>query len=152
VTGTEDRSGCDGAIIRLLALAAIDVAERRLPQDRRARLTLAGRDIDLRLSSAPALDGLTLAIRLLDPAAAPGRLDALGLPPEAAATLEAAAARPHGLFALTGPTGSGKTTTLHAVLSGLNAETRKIMAVEDPIEYVLPGVVQIQTRAEIGLD
>ncbi len=140
------------AIARAKVLARLDVAERRLPQDGRARLTLAGRKIDLRLSTAPALDGETLAIRLLDPAGAPGNLTSLGFPAEYETTLRRASAAPHGLFLLTGPTGAGKTTTLHAALSELNAAERKIMTVEDPVEYALPGVVQMQVKADIGFD
>ncbi len=139
-------------IARAKVLARLDVAERRLPQDGRARLTLAGRKIDLRLSTAPALDGETLAIRLLDPAGAPGNLTSLGFPAEYETALRQASAAPHGLFLLTGPTGAGKTTTLHAALSELNAAERKIMTVEDPVEYALPGVVQMQVKADIGFD
>ena len=140
------------AIARAKVLARLDVAERRLPQDGRARLDLAGRSIDLRLSTAPALDGETLAIRLLDPEGAPGKLSALGFPEEYEAALRSASKAPHGLFLLTGPTGAGKTTTLHAALSELNATERKIMTVEDPVEYALPGVVQMQVRTDIGFD
>ena len=140
------------AVARAKVLARLDVAERRLPQDGRARLELAGRPIDLRLSTAPALDGETLAIRLLDPEGAPGKLSALGFPDEYEAVLRGASKAPHGLFLLTGPTGAGKTTTLHAALSELNASERKIMTVEDPIEYALPGVVQMQVKTDIGFD
>jgi len=140
------------AIARAKVLARLDVAERRLPQDGRARMNLAGRSIDLRLSTAPALDGETLAIRLLDPEGAPGKLGALGFPAEYEEVLRGASKAPHGLFLLTGPTGAGKTTTLHAALSELNATERKIMTVEDPVEYALPGVVQMQVRTDIGFD
>lgn len=140
------------AVARAKVLGRLDVAERRLPQDGRARLELAGRSIDLRLSTAPALDGETLAIRLLDPEGAPGKLSALGFPEEYETVLRGASKAPHGLFLLTGPTGAGKTTTLHAALSELNAAERKIMTVEDPVEYALPGVVQMQVRADIGFD
>lgn len=140
------------AVARAKVLARLDVAERRLPQDGRARLELAGRSIDLRLSTAPALDGETLAIRLLDPEGAPGKLSALGFPEEYEDVLRGASKAPHGLFLLTGPTGAGKTTTLHAALSELNATERKIMTVEDPVEYALPGVVQMQVRTDIGFD
>lgn len=140
------------AIARAKVLSRLDVAERRLPQDGRAQLELAGRRIDLRLSTAPALDGETLAIRLLDPEGAPGKLSALGFPAEYEAVLQDASKAPHGLFLLTGPTGAGKTTTLHAALSELNATERKIMTVEDPVEYALPGVVQMQVRTDIGFD
>ncbi len=140
------------AVARAKVLARLDVAERRLPQDGRARLELAGRSIDLRLSTAPALDGETLAIRLLDPEGAPGKLSALGFPEEYEDVLRGASKAPHGLFLLTGPTGAGKTTTLHAALSELNATERKIMTVEDPVEYALPGVVQMQVHTDVGFD
>ncbi|MEM7544356.1 MAG: GspE/PulE family protein [Pseudomonadota bacterium] len=150
--GSLDRATYPAAIARAKVLARLDVAERRLPQDGRARMALAGRQIDLRLSTAPAMEGETLAIRLLDPAAAPGRLDALGFPDEYAGIVAAASRAPHGLFLLTGPTGAGKTTTLHAALSMLSDEARKIMTVEDPVEYALPGAVQMQVKSEIGFD
>ncbi|MEM7271245.1 MAG: ATPase, T2SS/T4P/T4SS family, partial [Pseudomonadota bacterium] len=150
--GTLDASVYPAAIARAKVLARMDVAERRLPQDGRARMALARRDVDLRLSTAPALQGESLAVRLLDPAGAPGDLSALGFDDAFVATLREAASRPHGLFLLTGPTGSGKTTTLHAVLSELNTTARKIMTIEDPVEYALPGVVQMQVRPEIGFD
>lgn len=152
VIGALDAATYPGALARAKVLSRLDVAERRLPQDGRARLTLAGRPFDLRLSTAPAIGGETLAIRLLDPAAAPGDLRELGFPAEYAAVLAAASTAPHGLFLLTGPTGAGKTTTLHAALSGLNSSDRKIMTVEDPVEYALPGIVQMQVRADIGFD
>lgn len=152
VIGALDEATYPAAVARAKVLARLDVAERRLPQDGRARMDLAGRALDLRLSTAPAIGGETLAIRLLDPEAAPGDLARLGFPPDYAATIAAASRAPHGLFLLTGPTGAGKTTTLHAALSGLNNTERKIMTVEDPVEYALPGVVQMQVRAEIGFD
>lgn len=152
VLGVLPKTLYPAAVARAKVLARMDVAERRLPQDGRARLELAGRNIDLRLSTAPALDGETLAIRLLDPEGAPGKLSALGFPEEYEGVLRDASKAPHGLFLLTGPTGAGKTTTLHAALSELNATERKIMTVEDPVEYALPGVVQMQVRTDIGFD
>ena len=156
VIGTLDEAAYPAAVARAKVLAKMDVAERRLPQDGRARMRLAGRDVDLRLSTAPVIAGTaqaeTLAIRLLDPAAAPGDLSALGFPAEYERVVGEAARAPHGLFLLTGPTGAGKTTTLHAALSGLSGEERKIMTVEDPVEYALPDAVQMQVRAEIGFD
>ncbi|MEO0360654.1 MAG: ATPase, T2SS/T4P/T4SS family, partial [Pseudomonadota bacterium] len=156
VLGRLDAASYPAAIARAKVLAKLDVAERRLPQDGRARLDLAGRRIDLRLSTAPVIvearSEETLAIRLLDPAAAPGRLDALGFPAAYVETVAAASRAPHGLFLLTGPTGAGKTTTLHAALTALSEEARKIMTVEDPVEYALPGVVQMQVKADIGFD
>ncbi|QIE55264.1 type II/IV secretion system protein [Pikeienuella piscinae] len=152
ILGALDAATYPAALARAKVLARLDVAERRLPQDGRARMDLAGRRIDLRLSTAPAIGGETLAIRLLDPEAAPGDLAKLGFPAEYAEAVDAASRAAHGLFLLTGPTGAGKTTTLHAALSGLNGAERKIMTVEDPVEYALPGVVQMQVRPEIGFD
>ncbi|MEL6794583.1 MAG: ATPase, T2SS/T4P/T4SS family, partial [Pseudomonadota bacterium] len=137
IIGTLEAAAYPAAVARAKVLAKMDVAERRLPQDGRARMRLAGREVDLRLSTAPAVAGAataeTLAIRLLDPANAPGDLAALGFPAEYERAVRAASRAPHGLFLLTGPTGSGKTTTLHAALSGLAGEARKIMTVEDPV-------------------
>lgn len=150
--GSLDRATYPAAIARAKVLGRLDVAERRLPQDGRTRMDLAGRAIDLRLSTAPAMEGETMAIRLLDPAAAPGRLDALGFPAEYETVVATASRAAHGLFLLTGPTGAGKTTTLHAALSMLTSDARKIMTVEDPVEYALAGAVQMQVKTEIGFD
>ncbi|MEL7462558.1 MAG: GspE/PulE family protein [Pseudomonadota bacterium] len=156
VIGTLDAAAYPAAVARAKVLSKMDVAERRLPQDGRARMRLAGREVDLRLSTAPVVAGTaaaeTLAIRLLDPEKAPGDLAALGFPAEYEDVVRRASLAPHGLFLLTGPTGAGKTTTLHAALSGLAGEERKIMTVEDPVEYALPGAVQMQVKAEIGFD
>lgn len=156
VIGALDAAAYPAAIARAKVLSKMDVAERRLPQDGRARMRLSGREVDLRLSTAPVIAGTiaaeTLAIRLLDPASAPGDLSALGFGEDYERVVREASRAPHGLFLLTGPTGAGKTTTLHAALSGLADEERKVMTVEDPVEYALPGAVQMQVRAEIGFD
>ncbi len=142
----------DNALIsRLKLIGGLDIAERRLPQDGRIRTVLRGHSIDLRLATAPTLHGEAVSIRLLDKQAAPLDLDRLGYDGAALASLRGLLARPNGLILVTGPTGSGKTTTLYAALRELTDGRRKIMAIEDPVEYDLEGVTQIQVNAQIGL-
>ncbi len=138
-------------ISRIKVLADLNIAERRLPQDGRASLTIQGREVDIRVSTVPTLDGESVVLRLLDQSAAPRDIDALGLPPTVIDALAKALAAPNGLVLATGPTGSGKTTTLYGALGRINAENRKILTVEDPVEYRLPGINQIQVNARIGL-
>jgi general secretion pathway protein E len=141
-----------GALVgRIKVLARLDVAERRLPQDGRARFAVAGREVDVRVSIVPTVHGESVALRLLDQARAPLALDRLGF---SAATLDGLARaliRPNGIVLVTGPTGSGKTTTLYAALGQLEAPERKIVSVEDPVEYQLAGITQIQVKPDIGL-
>jgi general secretion pathway protein E len=139
-------------ISRIKILAKLDIAERRLPQDGRARLTLLGRRIDLRVATAPAVHGESLVIRILDQSAQGGDFPDLGLDPGTQARLLHALAAPHGMLLVTGPTGSGKTTTLYAALRHLNKASDKLMSIEDPIEYQIDGVTQIQVRPDIDLD
>lgn len=137
---------------RLKLLAGMDIAESRLPQDGRIRTSVHGRAIDLRVATLPSLHGETMVIRVLDPAAAADmRLAGLGFSDAVLEQLRALIGQPNGMLLVTGPTGSGKTTTLYAALRDLNQPTRKIVTVEDPIEYELPGVVQIQVKPDIGL-
>lgn len=138
-------------ISRVKVLADLNIAERRLPQDGRASLTIQGREIDIRVSTVPTLDGESVVLRLLDQSAAPRDIDALGLPASVREALAQALAAPNGLVLATGPTGSGKTTTLYGALGRLNANSRKILTVEDPVEYRLAGINQIQVNARIGL-
>jgi general secretion pathway protein E len=140
------------AISRIKVLCDLDIAEHRRPQDGAARLPVAGRQVDLRVSIVPTDHGESLAVRLLDPDAGLRALDQLGFSPELAGMLAAALDRPNGLVLVTGPTGSGKTTTLYAGLRRLAGGDRKILTVEDPIEYRLPGVSQSQINPAIGLD
>jgi len=136
---------------RVKVMAQLDIAERRLPQDGRLRLSLEVGNVDVRVSVLPTLFGEKLVLRLLDRGGVERRLDALGLEPGTLAHLRAALARPHGLVLVTGPTGSGKTTTLYAALAALNTTAINICTVEDPIEIHLHGVNQVATRDDLGL-
>lgn len=139
------------AISRLKILARMDIAETRLPQDGRAKAAVRGKDIDLRVSSAPTLHGESIVIRILDRSAMKLDLAALGFSENNRLALEGALSAPNGLVFVSGPTGSGKTTTLYAALLKLNQSTRKIFTVEDPVEYRLAGVNQVQVNPKIGL-
>lgn len=140
------------AVSRVKVLCDLDIAEHRRPQDGAARLAVAGRDVDFRVSVVPTDHGESLTIRLLDPDAGLRALDQLGFPTPLALTLRQALDRPNGLVLVTGPTGSGKTTTLYAGLRHLAAGERKILTIEDPIEYRLSGVSQSQINPGVGLD
>jgi type II secretory ATPase GspE/PulE/Tfp pilus assembly ATPase PilB-like protein len=131
-------------------LANLDIAERRVPQDGRIRVRLDDRELDLRVSTLPALHGESVVLRLLDRGGRPAGLDQLGMDAETYRSFSALAQRPHGIVLVTGPTGSGKTTTLHAALRLRDATQEKIVTVEDPIEYQLPGVIQIPVNAKAG--
>jgi general secretion pathway protein E len=141
-----------GIASRIKILARLNVAERRVPQDGRAKIVHRGREIDLRIATAPLLNGESLVLRLLDRAAVALDFPTLGFDADAIATLERLLAQPNGIVLVTGPTGSGKTTTLYAALSRLNAVERKVFTVEDPIEYQLPGVNQMQIKPAIDFD
>ncbi|WP_395541047.1 GspE/PulE family protein [Neotabrizicola sp. sgz301269] len=138
-------------IARFKVMAGVNVAERRLPQDGRIEAMIAGRKIDFRFSSLPTHLGESIVARVLDPRQLRLGLDSLGFPPAIPARLRAILDRPSGLFLATGPTGSGKTTTLYAAIAHLNTPRRKIVTVEDPVEYNIAGVQQVQTHDEIGL-
>lgn len=151
-TETLPRRDAAGLVSRLKVMAGLDIGERRLPQDGRIRQTYEGRDIDFRLATVPTIHGEDVVLRVLDQAGGGGtRLDGLGLPVPVETALEAELERPHGIVLVTGPTGSGKTTTLYAGLRGMDAASRKILTVEDPVEYVLDGVNQTQVKPAIGL-
>lgn len=139
-------------ISRIKIMARLDIAERRLPQDGRIKLTVRGQDVDFRVSTVPALHGETVVLRVLDRGAMAFDSAKLGLPPAVVAKFSAALDLPNGIVLITGPTGSGKTTTLYSGLMALNAVSRKIVTVEDPIEYQLRGINQLQVRPQIGLD
>ena len=138
-------------ISRLKVMARLDIAEKRLPQDGRISLRIGGRAVDVRVSTLPSAHGERVVMRLLDKQA--GRLDLkhLGANPEELAALESLIHRPHGIILVTGPTGSGKTTTLYAVLSQLNDRKRNILTVEDPIEYHLDGIGQTQVNPKVDM-
>ena len=141
----------DNIVSRLKVMAGLNIAEKRLPQDGRFRVVVEGREIDLRISIVPTLHGESVVMRLLDRARAPLALAELGYNPALRARLEALLALPSGMLLVTGPTGSGKTSTLYAALQLLNTRERKILTIEDPVEYQLPGINQIPVRPAIGL-
>ncbi|MEQ8177282.1 MAG: GspE/PulE family protein [Amphiplicatus sp.] len=140
------------AISRLKILSNLDIAERRRPQDGRFSFPVAGRPMDLRISSAPNVHGESVVLRLLERNAVALDLGTLGFTPEAAAQLHRLSDRPNGIILLTGPTGSGKTTTLYALLQRLAKTDKKILTIEDPVEYAVAGVAQTQANPAIGLD
>ena len=137
-------------VARVKVMAGLDLAEKRLPQDGRLRLAVRGHEIDLRVATAPAIHGESVVMRILDRSNLKLEFGALGLDAGLAATFREAIHRPHGIVLVTGPTGSGKTTTLYAALSELNQIERKLLTAEDPIEYRLPGIVQTQVQPSIG--
>jgi general secretion pathway protein E len=139
-------------VSRVKIMAKLNIAERRLPQDGRIKLAVRGKDIDLRVSVIPMMHGEGVVLRILDRDSVRLDLAALGLAGERASAFTRMLDQPHGIVLVTGPTGSGKTTTLYASLVRLNTPDRKIVTVEDPIEYQLSGVNQIQTRPQIGLN
>jgi len=138
-------------VSRLKILSRLDIAEKRLPQDGRIRLKVAGRDIDVRVSVIPMLHGEAVVLRLLDRSATLLGLEHLGMSAVDRQAMERILALPHGIVLVTGPTGSGKTTTLYAALSRINDVERKIVTIEDPIEYHLQGINQIQVSTKAGL-
>ena len=137
-------------VSRIKVMAGLNIAERRLPQDGRLRLSVRGHEIDLRVATAPSIHGESVVMRILDRANLALDPGSLGFDADLAAQFLGALAQPHGIMLVTGPTGSGKTTTLYAALAHLNARERKLMTIEDPIEYRLPGVVQSQVNPVIG--
>lgn len=141
----------EAVVSRIKILAKLNIAERRLPQDGRIRTAIRGREIDLRVATMPSLHGETVALRLLDQSAAHLELEALGLSELAQARMKQAIRKPEGITLVTGPTGSGKTTTLYACLRNLMNPETKFMSVEDPVEYEISGVSQIQVKPEIGM-
>ena len=138
-------------VSRIKIMAQLDIAEKRLPQDGRITLRLAGRPVDVRVSTLPTGHGERVVLRLLDKQAGRLQLDKLGMPPVTLKQLDTLIHQPHGIVLVTGPTGSGKTTTLYAALSRLDSATLNMMTVEDPIEYDLDGVGQTQVNARIEM-
>jgi len=139
-------------ISRIKIMARLDIAERRLPQDGRIKLTVRGHEIDFRVSSVPSLHGEKVVLRVLDRTAVEFDYAKLGLPADIRQGLERALDLPNGMVLVTGPTGSGKTTTLYTGLLKLNTVARNVVTVEDPIEYQLAGINQIQVKPQIGLN
>ncbi|MCP5420701.1 MAG: type II secretion system ATPase GspE [Gammaproteobacteria bacterium] len=142
-----------GALLvsRVKVMAQLDIAEKRLPQDGRISLRLAGRPVDVRVSTIPSGHGERVVLRLLDKREGRLNLPQLGMESAAEVLLDKLIHRPHGILLVTGPTGSGKTTTLYAALSRLNERQRNIMTVEDPIEYYLDGISQTQVNSKVEM-
>jgi len=138
-------------ISRLKVLAQLNIAERRLPQDGRIKIRLAGKDVDLRIATVPTLYGESVVIRLLERGQIFTELESLGFPQSILGQFNGMIARPHGMILVTGPTGSGKTTTLYGALQKINDPGKKIITIEDPVEYQLGGVNQIHVKPQIGL-
>ncbi len=138
-------------ISRLKVIAGLNIAERRVPQDGRIRLTLAGRPVDLRVSTLPTQFGESVVLRVLDQGNVQLELDQLGLPGAVRAELEEIIRRPNGICLVTGPTGSGKTTTLYSALRAINTPDLKLLTAEDPVEYEIEGIMQLPVNPAIGL-
>ncbi|MGB6114861.1 MAG: ATPase, T2SS/T4P/T4SS family [Comamonas sp.] len=136
---------------RVKLLAHLDIAERRLPQDGRIKTRVKGHELDLRVSTVPTVYGESIVLRVLDRASVRLDLATMGFTPETLARFRELLARPHGILLATGPTGSGKTTTLYAALASIDALANKIITVEDPVEYQLEGINQIQVHPQIDL-
>ncbi|EPJ47124.1 MAG: type II secretory pathway, ATPase [Osedax symbiont Rs1] len=138
-------------ILRLKLMAELNISEKRLPQDGRFNITVKGHNIDVRMSTMPIQHGESVVMRLLDQTNGLIELDSIGLPDKMRRRLNKLIKEPHGLLLVTGPTGSGKTTTLYGALNALNVAEKKILTVEDPVEYRLPRINQIQVHPKIGL-
>jgi type IV pilus assembly protein PilB len=136
---------------RFKIMSSLDIAERRLPQDGRMRVKVGGKDFDLRVSVLPTVHGEKVVLRVLDKTNLSASIDKLGLDPETFKQLKNAIDAPHGLILVTGPTGSGKTTTLYSALNELNNPIYNIVTVEDPVEFQIPGINQVPTKKDIGL-
>ncbi len=145
------RSNFDAVCSRIKLLSGMDIGERRLPQDGRQSIRVSGQEVDLRVSTLPCSWGESIVLRLLGKTSRLPELSELGVGAGQEATLIEMAEQPNGVFLITGPTGSGKTTTIYRLLTHLNDGERKIITVEDPVELDLPGVIQVRVRAEIGL-
>ena len=138
-------------ISRIKVMAGMNIAEKRLPQDGRINVRIKGAEIDIRVSTVPTVWGESVSLRLLTRGAIFFGLEKLGFAPEEDAAIRELIVKPHGIFLVTGPTGSGKSTTLYAFLSTINSVTKRIITIEEPVEYELKGINQIPVRSEIGL-
>ena len=136
---------------RVKLMAHLDIAERRLPQDGRIKMRVKGRELDLRVSTVPTVHGESVVMRVLDRTSVRYSLEAMGFEAQTLSRFNQLLQRPHGILLVTGPTGSGKTTTLYAALSKIDADAFKIITVEEPVEYQLEGINQIQVHQQIGL-
>jgi type IV pilus assembly protein PilB len=139
-------------ISRVKVISELNIAEHRIPQDGRIKLTIEGRAVDLRVSTLPTQFGESLVLRVLDKSAVNLDLDNLGLPENVKSGIRGAVRRPNGIFIVTGPTGSGKTTTLYSALREVNDIETKILTAEDPVEYEIEGIMQVPVNHQVGLD
>ena len=137
---------------RIKIMAKLDISERRLPQDGRIKLKLQGKDIDMRVSTLPTLYGESVVIRILDRSNLNVNLEKMGFPKQALEQFQKLIHKPYGKLLVTGPTGSGKTTTLYGALQNINTPDKKIITIEDPVEYQIRGINQIHVKPQIGLD
>jgi len=138
-------------VSRFKIMSSLDIAERRLPQDGRLRVKVSGKDFDLRISIMPTVHGEKMVLRILDKSNLSASVDKLGLDADTFQQVKSAIDAPHGLILVTGPTGSGKTTTLYSALNELNSPIYNIVTVEDPVEFQVPGINQVPVKKEIGL-
>lgn len=145
------RALAQAIVSRVKLLAELDIAERRRPQDGRIRVRLESRELDVRVSTVPTVHGESVVLRLLDHGGRPVNLGDLGMPPRLLESMGQLSRLPHGLVLVTGPTGSGKTTTLYACLRQRDAASEKIVTVEDPVEYQLPGITQVPVHRQVGV-
>ncbi|ABZ82877.1 type ii/iv secretion protein [Heliomicrobium modesticaldum Ice1] len=145
--------GLHGQVVsRIKVLAGMDIARRRIAQDGRIQVTMPDKQIDLRVSTLPTLFGERCALRMLDKKQAPLNLDQLGFLPDALAAFQALMGNAYGMILVTGPTGAGKTTTLYAAVNAVKSPEKNIITIEDPVEYILSGINQVQVNAKSGID
>ena len=141
-----------GVVTRIKIMAQLDIAERRIPQDGRIRIKISGKNIDLRVSCLPTMYGESVVMRILDRTSISFALDTLGFPEKEFAQFNELIQAPYGIILVTGPTGSGKTTTLYSALNTINSVEKKIITIEDPVEYELDGINQVQVNTKAGLN
>ena len=151
-TGYYPKHIAAAAIARIKILADLNISEQRLPQDGSIQTVIDGRSVDLRVATLPTYDGETLVLRVLDSSVSSRPLQALGMPEDMVQKVQKILTRPYGMFAVTGPTGSGKTTTLYSTVAELNQTPVKILTIEDPIEYALDGILQTAIDSAARLD
>jgi general secretion pathway protein E len=147
----ETKGHLSSIIARVKIMAGLNIAEKRLPQDGRIRRKIAGKEVDMRVATAPTAHGERITIRLLDSSTVLLELDSVGMASDHLILVREVIHRPHGIFLVTGPTGSGKTTTLYSALSEINRPELNILTIEDPVEYQLPGISQVQVQSKIDL-
>lgn len=148
---TQSRELAASVVSRIKVMAGLNIAERRLPQDGRIRVSVQGKSVDFRVATSPTLHGESVVLRILDRQDVALDFDVLGFDAGLKDLVRGAIARPYGIVLVTGPTGSGKTTTLYAALKEINTPDKKILTVEDPVEYVLQGINQVPIKPQIGL-